>query len=124
MLHNIFEVGRIRDQRSLPAQALVPRSTLDIPKGTTFWIDEDVFQEALASRTVQGRKDADMIALINMNGVETMFSVFELQQRLSRTTNIEWEKWATDKNLARLELVAGMYMRRYPYEDTEDKHQG
>lgn len=122
MLHNIFDVGRIIDPRSIPPESLTLRCHLDLPKGTTFQIDEDLFQQALANRRVYGRKDEDVVARINMNGTETLFSFFELKQRLLRTTQGEWDKWAANSNLARVELIAGMYLIRHPYEERGNRH--
>jgi hypothetical protein len=119
VLRNLFESVSKGDTREIPAKKLTVRSSINVPAGTTFSLDEGLLREFLDHGEIAKKEIDQEIGWITINGKTQYFSFLDLEVTLAGTTK-EWRNTlAKDPNQARFELVMGMYYERFPYEDVQ-----
>ncbi len=115
----MFESVSKRDARTSPGQALTPRNTVSFPAGTTFGLEGDRVMELLAKETVSEDEQAEVIGTLTLDGTEHKFAFFEVSL-LPNDLIDEWRReMSADRAKGSVMLLASLYLRRYPYEESE-----
>ncbi len=118
---NIFESASQGDERETPSSPLTPRTSLTIPEGSTFSLEEDLLMEFLERGDVTQKKDInEEIATLTIDGKTHKFSFFEFSLVLQGISEEEKKELAKDHNNAKLSLVVEMYRQKFPYEESEN----
>jgi hypothetical protein len=71
------------------------------------------------SRRVSRKAPEEIIANVTLNGSKHEFSFFDFEMLVASMSDAEKNKLSKDPLKAQIELVAQMFIRRYPYEDSE-----
>jgi hypothetical protein len=114
----LFESVSKGDVRALPSQILTPRQVINFPAGTTYSLQGNQVIEFLAKEIVSEEDQAEIIGTLTLSGTEHKFTFFEV----SLIPNELIEKWrcemSGDQAKGSLMLLAILYLRRYPYEES------
>lgn len=113
-------VGNRPDPRELPATKMVRRTSVSLPAGTRFQLDDRLLRKFLAGDDSYGKISEDIIAGIIIDGVEHEFSFLEFEMLPKALHTQLREEFAANSESARLALILEMYIRRYPYENGPD----
>jgi hypothetical protein len=113
---DISEFASQGDPREVSPKPLTPRTTLELPKGTCFSLEEDLFHELLEGGEIATRGMNEAVATLTINGREHTFSFFDFTMVLPSLTEESRTAMTEAPDRARLELVVRMYDRRFPYE--------
>ena len=119
VLRDIFESASKADPRDIPAQKLTLRTSINVPKGTTFSLDEGLLMEFLERGEVTKRKMNEEAGTITINGRTHVFSFFDFELILAGITKEGRNMIAKDPKQARFQLLMRMYSQRFPYEESE-----
>lgn len=120
IFEEITAIGNRPDDREDPAEKLVRRTSVTLPAGTTFDLDEQLLGEFLKGGKDYGKMDEDVIAGLAFDGVKHEFTFFEFEMMTANIPISKRKQFAASPDTARLELIIKMYMQRYPYENSED----
>jgi hypothetical protein len=115
----IFESASQGDPRDVPAEPLTPRKMVEFPKGTCFSFDEELLHEFLEGGDFTPRGMNDEVATLTINGQEHKFSFFDFEMALSNFSEESRSAMLKEPVRTRFELVARMYVQRFPYEESE-----
>jgi hypothetical protein len=117
--HQMFKSVSKADARTLPARALTPRSAVSFPAGTTFNLDDGRVVKLLNQETISDDELAEVVGTMSFGGVEDKFTFFEVRF-LPGDFISEWRREITvDRAKGSFMLLANLYQRRYPYEESE-----
>jgi hypothetical protein len=116
----MFEaVSRAGDHRDIPPRSLTPRTTIVIPSGSAFRVDADRLLDLLGLSAVTESEDAEIIGRLTLNGGDHEFCFFEIRTLPIQFVQ-EWrEALSSDPDRANVTLLAVLYSRRYPHEDSD-----
>lgn len=117
IFEEITAIGSRPDDRENPAEKLVRRTSVTIPAGATFDLDEKFFGEFLKGGNDYGNVGEDVIAGLAFDGVNHEFTFFEFEMLAPKIPTSIRKQFAADPVKARLTLIREMYMQRYPYEN-------
>ncbi len=124
MLRDISAIANKPDEREIPSRPLTPRTILKLPPGTTFRVvEENLLRELLENGRVAGKKEEDVIAELAFNGIKHEFTLLDLEMLVASNSKSDMKCMAENVIEARLKLILEMYMRRYPYENSETDSQ-
>lgn len=119
VLRNISEIANKRDERETPPQTLTPRTTFTFPTGTEFLtVNDDLLSDLLERGQITGMEKGYVVAELTLNGFKHEFNLQALEMFVASTSKSEMLRLAKKTKEARIELIAAMYMRRYPYENS------
>lgn len=113
----ITAVGNRPDARELPPEKLIRRTTVNLPAGTAFRIDEHLLEEFLKGGNDYGKASDEVIARLAFDGVEHEFTLMDLEMLAANIPISERQRLASSPDSARLELIMKMYIQRYPFEN-------
>jgi len=117
--YDMFESVSQPDYRTSPGQPLTPRNTVSFPAGTLFGVEGDRVLKLLAQETTSEDEQAEVVGTLTIEGTEHKFTFFEVTL-LPREHIDEWKrKMSTDSAKGSVMLLAGLYLRRFPYEETQ-----
>jgi hypothetical protein len=120
VFQEIAEIGLFPDAREVPSEKLTPRTTMTLPAGTTFSLDEHLLKVFLEGRNDYGQMRDEVIADLTFDGVTHKFTFFDFDMLTAAITATERKQLAANPDTARIELIIRMYMQRYPYESGRD----
>lgn len=115
----VFESVSMCDVRTSPGQPLTPRSAVSFPAGTTFNLDDERVMELLEQETVSDREHAEVIGSMTFDGLEDRFTFFEVGLLPDELINECRRQILADRPMGAFMLLAGLYQRRYPYEESK-----
>ena len=118
-LHQIFESASTGDTRELPVKKLTPRTSLNVPEGTTFFLEEELLAEFLKYANVKKREPNERIGSITMHGKTHEFYFFDFETVLATITKDLRRIFVEAPERAQLELLMLMYLQGFPYEESE-----
>lgn len=113
----IFEAVSIFDARSNPAKTLRRRTSITVPAGTTFFVDEEIFLKAINGGDLDGEANDKEFAKIEINGREHIYYVADLLRALPLIENELRDTLEADPMRSRTNLVLRMHLNRHPYDD-------
>jgi hypothetical protein len=113
----ITTIGNRPDAREVPSEKLIRRTSVSIPAGTTFEIDEHLFEEFLKGSDEYGRTSEEVIARLALNGVEHEFTLLDFEILTVNIPTSKRQRLASNPDTARLELIMELYIQRYPFEN-------
>lgn len=117
--YDMFESVSKQDTRSSRVQTLTPRNALRIPAGTTLYLDDVRVLKLLEQTTVSEDEQAEVIGTLTLDGIEHKFNFFEVTL-LPGDRIDEWRReMSVDRIRTNVDLVASLYLSRYPYEESE-----
>jgi len=117
--YDMFEsVSRHGDKREMPATKLALRTSVEVPPGTTFSLDEDLLQPLLRGDEIEKRPD-EIVGTLSMNGRKHEFSFLEFSMLAQKLIKDRRKVLIEDPARARLQLLLEMYLQRFPYEESE-----
>jgi hypothetical protein len=117
--YRMLESVSTRDARTSPGRALTPRNTVSFPAGTTFDLDDGRIMKLLDQETVSEYEQAEVIGTLTFDGIEDKFTFFEVRF-LPGDLIAEWRcEMSDDRAMGSLMLLASLYQRRYPYDESE-----
>jgi hypothetical protein len=117
--YDILESVSKHDSRTSPGRALRPRNAVRFPAGTTFGLEGDRVIELLGNKTISEDEQAEIIGTLTFNSAEQSFTFFEVTL-LPNDLIDEWRREiSADRAKGSLMLLAALYLRRYPYEESE-----
>ena len=114
----MFESCSKDDERGLPPKKLKRKKGITVPKGSTFFIDENLLMQYLSTGQLPNKNPHDVVAEIEINGKKDEFSFMEFQMLTATTSDDERKEMSGDTDNSRFHLVLKMYLQRYPYEET------
>ncbi|MBP2873373.1 MULTISPECIES: hypothetical protein [Pseudomonas] len=118
-LNSIFNAGGIIDDREIPAKQLKYRTTLDIPSGTDFFLEQELITAVLSNPSDEVNAPELVVASMKMNDVTHEFSVMELRMVMGKFKSDQLRHFVMNVSSERIELVIRMFMQRYPYENSQ-----
>jgi hypothetical protein len=117
--YHMFESVSKRDARMSSGRTLTPRNAVSFPAGTTFDLDDVRVMKLLDQETVSEDEQAEVIGSLTFDGIEDKFTFFEVGF-LPGDVIAEWRReMSVDRAMGYLMLLASLYQRRYPYEESE-----
>jgi hypothetical protein len=120
VFQEITATGNRSDDREVPSEKLIPRTSVTLPAGTIFNLDEHLLTIFLEGGNDYGKMREDVIAQLAFAGVKHEFTFFDFEMLAATISTSERNKFAASPDTARLELIIKMYMQRYPYENDVD----
>ncbi|MFH1866159.1 MAG: hypothetical protein ABIK85_09775 [Candidatus Eisenbacteria bacterium] len=117
--YGLIESVSTHDSRASVDPTQTPRETLSFPAGTTFGLDYDRVLELLEQGAASEDELEEEVGTLNLEGVEHKFTFFEVCSLPDRLVDEFRRELSVDKAKACLQLLAEMYLRRYPYEQSE-----
>ncbi|AMP13406.1 hypothetical protein [Collimonas pratensis] len=112
----IAAVGDRPDAREIPSQKLVPRTSIALPAGTTFSLDENLLKVFFEGGNNYGKTADEVIAHLFFDDTDHKFTFFEFELLAAKIPFEKRKKLAENPNTTRAELVIEMYIQKYPYE--------
>lgn len=113
----MFEACSKDDERGSEPKRLKRKNGITVPKGSTFFIDEDLLVQYLSTGLLPNKGSHDKVAKIAINGKKDEFSFIEFQTLTATISDDERRGMAENIDSARLYLVLDLYLQRYPYEE-------
>jgi len=124
---SLFESASFQgDPREHQAKPLTLRTSITLPKGTSFGLRSDLIADFLESGKIDEKRKDDWVARIEINNKEHFFSIFDFIMVLPEFTEIFTDaagfRKAIEQNPSgtRLELIMAMYRFRFPYVELGD----
>ncbi|WP_027359522.1 hypothetical protein [Desulforegula conservatrix] len=114
----MFENCSKGDERELPPDKLKRKTSITVPKDSTFYLDEDLLSEYLLTGKLLEKKNHDIVGKLEINGKKDEFSFLEFQILTATINDDQRRKMSKDKYNSRFQLVMEMYLLRYPYEES------
>ena len=114
----IFESCSKGDKRQLPPTKLKRKTSIKVPKGSTFYIDEDLLNQYLSTGKIAEKDPHDVIGEIEINGKKEEFSFIEFQMLTATINDDQRIELSKDKHNSRFQIVLEMYLQRHPYEES------
>lgn len=121
---SLFESVTLRsDPRERQPRALTLRTSLTVPRGTSFGFRDDLILDFLEKGKVDEKRKDDWVARIEINDEPHFFSIWDFSMILSwfkdKYTDVGGFRKALEQNPGptKLELVIEMYLFRFPYEN-------
>ncbi len=106
------------DERSLPPEKLIRKKGLSVPKGSTFYIDEDMLNQYLSTGQMPDKDSHDIVAEIEIQGKKEEFSFLEFQMSTFTISDELRKEMSGDTHNSRFQIILGLYLQRYPYEES------
>ena len=120
ILREVFDVSSRPDTRQIAPQALIPRKGVGLPKGTKGRLVEDrIMRELVKNGRIADLSPESIVAELILYDEKYEFDLSELEALIFHMTNIEGYTLKYDTLESRLEIVVGMLMLRYPYENSK-----
>ena len=118
MLCKLPTIGNTLDGREVPPRTLNLRRRIDVPKGATFFLDEDLLNEYIDTGAVSDRDSESIVGELTMHGTKEVFSFYEFKTLTSTIPDSERKKHAEKPVDFSLNLLLELYIRRHPYKDS------
>lgn len=115
-LRNLFESCSKGDDRELAPSKLTRKSNLTVPKGTTFYLDDELLKQYLSSGKL-AEISTHYVGEIEINGKTEEFSFLEFQMLAATISDEKRREMLKDLDNSRFQLILGMYLQRHPYEE-------
>lgn len=107
------------DSRATPARSLTLRESVNFPAGTRFGLEQDRIIELLEKEELSEAEQAEIVGSLVIDDIEEKFCFFEVGLLPSELIG-EWkQETMADRAMGAFVLLASLYQRRYPYEDSE-----
>jgi hypothetical protein len=120
VLDGICSIGNKRDEREVSPRKLTPRTSLSLPTGTSFQVvDEALLKELLENGQIASKSEEYVVAELNFNGLKHEFTCCDLEAMVASVSKSEMARLSENIIQAKLEMVIKMYLKRYPYENSE-----
>lgn len=113
----MFETCSQDDERGSPPQELKRKHSVTVPKGSTFYFDEYLLNQYLASGDLPDKQPNEVIAELEQNGKNEEFSFMEFQMLAATISDQERKDMSKNSHEARFDLVLELYLQRHPYEE-------
>lgn len=117
VFREISEIGKRPDAREIPSKKLIPRTSVTLPTGTIFYLNEHLFAEFIKGGNNFGKMRDEIIAGLAFNGEEHEFTFFDFEMLPTALLTSLRKQFAGSPDAARPALIIQMYMQRYPYEN-------
>ena len=118
IFQRMFESCSKDDERSLPPEKLKRKKGITLPKGSTFYVDEDLLNQYLSTGQVPNKNPHDIVAELEMQGKKQDFSFLEFQMLTFLISDELRKEMSEDPHNSGLHIISGLYLQRYPYEES------
>jgi hypothetical protein len=105
------------DERELPITKLTRKTSITVPKGSIFCMDEDLLNEYLSTGKLLEKKTHDIVGELEIDGKKEKFSFMEFQMLTAIINDEQRKEMSRDKHHSRFKLILEMYLQRYPYDE-------
>lgn len=114
----MFESCSKDDERGSTPKKLKRKKGLTVPKGSTFFIDEDLLIQYLTTGQLPNKNPHEKVAEIEIKGKNDEFSFMEFKMLTATINDVERKEMLGETDNSRFRLVIKMYLQRYPYEES------
>ncbi len=105
------------DGRESQPEELKRNTSVTVPKGSTFEMDETLFNEYITTGLILERENHCVVGELEMDGIREEFNFLEFKILTATIPNEKRIKMAKDICNSRIHLILEMYLQRHPFNE-------